>query len=467
MYTLTMASPQAHPSIPDLGLTATLCQAIVRTTFESLPTQVVEVAKRVILDGLAVAVAGALEEGPRIAAAHVQSLGGTPVSTVIGHGFKTSPVAAAYVNGISMHVLDYEPMWSPPTHATSPTLPVVLALAETESVPGREVITAFVKACELQGCLRLASRHYAPGKLTYHPPGVVGVMGAAVAAAHLLGCDVTQLGNALGIAASRAGGLMANVGTMTKATHCGWAAAAGLDAALLARRGFTANPEIIEAPRGYAEAFFADGFDAAPLSELGRSYRMIEPGFAIKLFPSQYATHFAITAALAVRQEVPDPTAIAAVFITVPDMPYVDRPFPRTGLEGKFSFQYTVAAALLDGTVNIRSFSDQRRQRADMERLLPLITLIPSPEIPGDLEHMWVEVTVVVRDGNRHTARCHGPKGFWGLPPLEREERLVKVRDCLAVRLPPDSIERCIELVEDLENQEPDGVRTLIALVGG
>src|SRR5215471_6363056 len=167
-------------------ITKALCQAVTRLSFDALPAQVIAVAKRIILDGVAVAVAGAHEDGPRIVAAHVQDLGGTPASTVIGHGFKTSPVSAAYVNGVSMHVLDYEPMWSPPTHATSPTLPTVLALAEMLNASGREVIAAFVKACEIQGYLRLASQQYEPGKLKYHPPGVVGVMGSAVAASHLL-----------------------------------------------------------------------------------------------------------------------------------------------------------------------------------------------------------------------------------------------------------------------------------------
>ncbi|MEW6300341.1 MAG: MmgE/PrpD family protein [Thermodesulfobacteriota bacterium] len=461
-----MTPAPGHSTTPDTALTAALCQTITRTTFDTLPPRVVEVAKQVILDGIAVAVAGATEAGLRIVAEHVRSLGGIPTATVLGHGFKTSPVSAAYVNGISMHVLDYEPMWSPPTHATSPTLPVILALAETAAVTGREVITAFVQACELQGRLRLASRQYTPGNLTYHPPGVVGVMGAAVAAAHLLALDPHQLQNALGIAASRAGGLMANVGTMTKATHCGWAAAAGLDAALLAQRGLTGNTEILEAPHGYAEAFFGDGFDAAALLEFGRPYRMVDPGFAIKLFPSQYATHFAITAALDLHRGITDPRSITAVLITTPVIPYVDRPFPRTGLEGKFSFQYTVAAALLDGGVNVRSFSDERRRRSDMARLLPLITLTQSPDIPGDLERMWVEVTVVLHNGERLTARCHGPKGFWGLPPLQREEHLAKVRDCLATRLPPESVARCIRLVDELDNQGPDGVRELITLVG-
>ena len=446
--------------------TEELCQAIIQTSFSSLPSPVVDVAKQIILDGIAVAVAGSGEDGPRIVAEHVKSLGGTESSTVLGHGFKTSPVSAAYVNGIAMHVLDYEPMWSPPTHATSPALPAVLALAEMMGLPGREVITAFVKGCEVQGRIRLASQQYTPGRLKYHPPGIVGVMGSAVAAAHLLDLDPSQLQNALGIAASRAGGLMANVGTMTKATHCGWAAMAGLDAALLARRGFTGNAEIFEAPNGYADAFFGEGFDFPALLAFGHSYRMVDPGFAIKLFPSQYATHFGITAALELRSAIGDPHAIRSVRITTPLMPYVDRPAPRTGLEGKFSFQYTVAAALLDGTVTVQTFSEERRSRPDMVALLPVITLVQSDKIPGELEKMWVEIEVELSNGRCVTARCNGPKGFWGLPRLGREEHLLKIRDCLGMRLGNNETERCIQLVEDLDKLGPDDVRELIVLAG-
>jgi len=449
-----------------MHVTEALCRTIVYTTFDSLSAQVVEVAKQVILDGIAVAVAGSTEAGPRIVAEHVRSLGGKESSSVLGYGFKTSPLFAAYVNGVSMHVLDYEPMWSPPTHATSPTLPAVLALAEAEGAPGREVIAAFVKGCEIQGRIRLASHQYTPATLKYHPPGIVGVMGSAVAAAHLLALDLNQLQNALGLAASRAGGLMANVGTMTKATHCGWAAAAGLDAALLARRGFTGNAEIFEAANGYAEVFFGESFNFPALMEFGRSYRMVDPGFAIKLFPSQYATHFGITAALELHRTIAAPNDIVSVRITTPIMPYVDRPFPRTGLEGKFSFQYTVAAALLDGAVTVRTFSDERRFRPDMVNLLPSITLVQSDEIPGELEQMWVEITVELQDGQRVTARCNGPKGFWGLARLGREEHLVKIRDCLGMRLGKDATERCIQLVAELDKLGPEGVRELVAIAG-
>lgn len=447
-------------------ITKALCQAVSRLSFDVLPAQVIAVAKRIILDGVAVAVAGAHEDGPRIAAAHVQDLGGMPVSTVIGHGFKTSPVSAAYVNGVSMHVLDYEPMWSPPTHAASPTLPTVLALAEMLNAPGQEVIAAFVKACEIQGCLRLASQQYEPGKLKYHPPGVVGVMGSAVAASHLLQFTPEQLQHALGIAASRAGGVMANVGTMTKATHCGWAAAAGLDAALLARRGFTANTEIIEAPNGYADVFFGENCDFSALAAFGQSYRMVNPGFAVKMFPSQYATHFGITAGLEVHRQIADPSTISSVRITTPVMPYVNRPRPHTGLDGKFSFQYTVAAALLDGVVTVRTFTDERRFRANMEKLLEVITIVQTDAIPGEMEKMWVEVEAEAAAGQRVVTRCHGPRGFWGLPPLSRDEHLTKVRDCLRMRLTQEQTERCIYLAENLHELEADEVRELIGLAG-
>lgn len=450
-----------------MNVTETLCHTLTRTTFATLASDVVAVAKRIILDGIAVAVAGSIEDGPRIAAEHVKSLGGTPVSTIFGAGFKTSPVSAASVNGIAMHVLDYEPMWSPPTHATSPTLPAILALAEMEQASGPDVITAFVKGCEVQGRIRLASQQHTPALLKYHPPGVVGVMGSAVASGHILKLDQHQLQNALGTAASRAGGIMANVGTMTKATHCGWAAAAGLDATLLARRGFTGNTEIFEAPNGYMEVFFGEGFDVSAFLDFGRPYRLVEPGFAIKLFPSQYATHFAITVGLDLHQQMNDSDNIAAVQLTTPVMPYVDRSAPQTGLEGKFSFQYTLAAAVLDGAVTIKTFSDERRFRSDMLALLPKVTLVQSDTIPGQLEKMWVEATVTLNDGRTLNARCNGPKGFWGLPPLEREEHLVKVRGCLRTRLSQEDTERCIELVETLETLDAAAVQELIALAGG
>lgn len=449
-----------------MSATEVLSQTIIDTTFETLSADVVAVAKRIILDGIAVAVAGSAEEGPQIMAQHCQSLGSHEVATVLGMGMKTSSVSAAAINGISMHVLDYEPMWSPPTHATSPTLPTVLALAETEDAHGRDVIAAFVKGCEVQGRIRLASQQYAPRALQFHPPGVVGVMGAAVAASHLLHLDATQLRNAIGIAASRAGGVMANVGTMTKATHCGMSGASGLESALLAARGFTGNADIFDVTHGYADVFFGPSFDPEALLAFGQPFRLVDPGFAIKMFPSQYATHFCITAALDVQQAVPNSDDIASVEVTMPVMPYVDRPEPQTGLDGKFSFQYTAAASLLDGAVTVRTFTNDRRFQPDMVAMLPKIQVVQSEAIPSELEQMHVEVAVVKHDGERVAATCHGPRGFWGLPKLTEAEHMVKIQDCLAPHLSAGAISRVCEIVEALDMAGPVEVRELMRIVG-
>jgi aconitate decarboxylase len=168
-----------------------------------------------------------------------------------------------------------------------------------------------------------------------------------VTAGHILGLDAGQLANALGISASRAAGLPANTGSMVKSTHCGNAASAGVEAALLAARGFSANPEIFAAPRGYVETFFPAHFDYPTLLAFGNPYRCVDPGMAIKFYPSKYPTHFGVAAALEARQTISDPALIRSVHITTPDIIDANRPQPRGGLEGKFSFQYTVAAALL------------------------------------------------------------------------------------------------------------------------
>src|SRR5262249_51826981 len=156
------------------------------------------------------------------------------------------------------------------------------------------------------------------------------------------------------------------IGTMTKCTHCGNAAASGLDAALLASRGLNANADVIEARNGLAEAFFDLEWDPDVLTMSAAPLRIVDPGYAIKLFPSQYATHFAILAALEARSGIPAPESIASVELVGPEMPYVDRPQPSSGLEGKFSFQYAAAAALLDGSVGIDTFTDDRCARPEM-----------------------------------------------------------------------------------------------------
>ena len=444
-----------------MSTTEELSQLISRTTFAAIPPEVVEVAKVVILDGLGVTLAGSQEPAARIVAEYVGEMGGTPQCSVFGHGFQTSPVMAAFANGVAGHVLDYEVMWHPATHATSPTLPGILALAEMRQAGGQDVLAALVTGFEVQGRIRVASAD--SDMRGFHPPGVVGVMGSAAAASVMLGLEAQQTRMALGIAASRAGGVSANTGTMTKSTHCGNAGRMGLEAALLAAKGFTAHADIFEHPTGYGAVLFGAEFDVeAVTKDFGNPYRMVDPGIAIKKHPSQYGTHRGIDAALELRQTYGiDPGEIKSVSIETPEMRYVGRPAPQTGLEGKFSFQYTVASALLDGAITIDTFTDEMLHRRELQALLAKTEVEMNAEIPSNFDQMWITVNVRMNDGSEHSVRCARPRGIWG-NPLSREERLTKFRQCAQRVLPSDGVEAIIEIVEDLDHGNSRDVAELV-----
>lgn len=447
-----------------MGLTQDICSIIHATTYESLGEECVRRVKQAIKDGIAVALAGSREQPVTILTEHLLSLGGLPQASIWGTGRKVSVVQAAYVNSVATHVLDFEPMWSPPTHAVSPTVPVAFALAELHALSGRQLITAVAKGLEIQGRLQYAGNQYVPEELKFHPPGYAGVIGSAVVAAELLQLDVPAMRNAIGLAASRAGALLANVGSMTKATHCGNAAASGLDAALLARRGFTANPDVFEAHKGFVKTFYPDHFDADRLLGWGKPYRVVDPGLAIKLFPSQYGTHYGITAGIELHRALGGRRDIRRVRMVSPVMKYVDRQKPATGLDGKFSLQYTTAAALLDGTVKIASFSDERRFRADMVDLLNKFELRQDESIKGDFHSMYVEVEVELADGSRHGTVCRGPRGSWNAP-MEDSDHQAKLRDCLQYALPEATGVKLLEQLDRLDELDAQAVASVIALM--
>lgn len=447
-----------------MSLTRTFADHLLALAAEGLDARAREAVRALVADGLAVAALGAGEPGPRALAALATDEGGRAAS-VIGGG-RVGCAGAARVNGASMHVLDFEPMWNPANHSVSTTLPALLALAETrppaDDTAGARLMLAFALGIEAQERLRLASRQFEPGELVFHPPGAVGALGSAVACGLYLGLDGGRLAHAIGISASRACGVMANVGSMTKALHCGEAAAAGLEAALLAAQGFTADADALGGPRGYGAAFFGAAFAPEELTRPRPCLNVVEPGPAFKLYPSQYGTHFIITAALEARAALPAGAVPERVRITCPLMPYADRPHPASGLAGKFSFQYTAAAALLDGRVGIDSFTDARRFAPDMVSLLDRITLHPDPSREGRFDRMRVDVAVDCADGTVVTGRCDGPPGIWGRPADPAAIR-AKARACLAAALGEAAAEEILHGVDQLEEFDSASVGRLMA----
>jgi aconitate decarboxylase len=447
-------------------LTGRFVDCILSVRYDRLPPEVIDISKQVVLDGLAVTLAGATEPLGigRIATDYVRELGGVPESTVVAGGFKTSVANAAFANGCMAHALDFDNTWYPLNHPTSPTLPAILALAERNRLGGKRVIEALAAAFEAQGRLRMAATGMATGA-GFHKPGITGTIGATAAAIKLLGLDRTQALMALGIAGSRAGSLAVNTGSMTKSSHSGHAARMGVECGLLAQKGWTASADVF-GPKGFFETFW--GGDARPellVEGFATPFRMIKPGVGFKKHPSNYFTHRPIDAALALRREhCIEPRQIERVVIQFPEFRYVDRPNPETGLDGKFSIQYATLVALLDGEVTVDSFTNERRFATDVMELLPRMELRIDPTIPGDFDETWAVVTVALKGGRSVEKKVDTLTGWCG-HPLSREDRLKKFHSCVRRRLSGAAAEELLLLVERLETL--DDVERMMALAGG
>jgi len=433
------------------GATERIVQFIADTRYETLPKEAVGAAKIGILDGVANMLAGATQPLAAVISTYVRQLGGAPLCSVVGHDLKSNAPSAAFANGVFLHCLDFEIQGQPPTHGTSAVLPPALALGEMSGAPGARLIEAYVIGWELQARLRLASSRC--NLRGYHPPGLFGPVGSAAASAKMLGLDQGQTRMALGIAASHTGGLTANTGTMVKSTHPGAAARQGVEAALLAQAGFLSHDSIIEAHQGYVDVLFGAEFDWDALtSDLGRTFQLVTPGFNIKRYPAQVYMQWAIEAAHTLQQRHQ---------IRSEDVTYLELEVPaglarrghegvRSGLDGKFSFAYCGAVALAEGQVDIDSFSDATRFSPRVEALLPKVRVKANPDIPTAIPDTWAVARVGLGDGRELSERCRHYRGSIA-NPMNRDERLDKVRACARCSLQPEDVERVIGMLETLE----------------
>lgn len=433
-------------------LTETLIDHVLAVRYDALPQAAIEMARHVTLDGIAVMLAGSTEPlgVGRISIEYAREMGGAPQASVVAGGFKTSMQNAAYANGTMAHALDFDNTWYPLNHPTSPTLPAILAIGEHLGIHGRRVVEAIVAAFEVQGRLRLAATGMSDGQ-GFHKPGTTGMFGAVTAAIRMLGLDRPQALMAFGIAGSRAGSLAINTGSMTKSSHSGHAARMGVECALLAAKGWTANPDVF-GPGGFFDTFLSGRAEPALLTKnFGAPFRMVDPGVGFKKHPSNYFTHRPIDAALALRAlEGFDAANIAQVDIRFPRFDYVNRPQPKTGLDGKFSVQYATAVALLDGEITVDSFDDARRFAPDVVALLGKTELRFDDTIPKDFDRMHCVVTVKLNDGRSLEKRVDKLSGWIGLP-LTAEQRLKKFNACARRVLKDDAAARVVELVGALD----------------
>jgi 2-methylcitrate dehydratase PrpD len=434
-----------------VNATEAIARFIVNTRYADIPGPVLDATRTIMLDGVANVVAGSTLPELEHVRRYVDRLGGRSECTVVGAAWRTNPPLAAFANGAAMHVLDYEPQGIPSTHGTSTLLPGILALAEVSGASGRAVLTAFAVGWEIQQRIAMAARK--AESRPFHPPGIYGPPSSAAACANLLGLDEHRARMALGIGASRTGALFANNGTMTKCTHPGNAGRMGVEAALLAADGFTANDSIFEAQRGYVETLFGDAFVWDDLlGGLGERWNLQLHGFNIKRYPAQIAMQWATESVVLLREK----NGISHEDVEWLELevssrrPGLSRPAPATGLDGKFSFEYCAAVALTQDHVGIDAFSDAVRFSAPVEAALKKIRLKPNPDIPTSTMEAWVQARAGLKDGRVLTERCDAYRGS-ARNPITRDAHLVKVRDCMRRVLPEPAMERLIGMVYGLD----------------
>ena len=269
-------------------LTALLAARARQLGADDTPDWARELARQCILDWFAVTIAGATEPLVDILVAEAEEQGGRTEAGLVGRRGGFNVGQAALINGAASHALDYDDVnLAVLGHPTVAVFPGLLALAAREGKSGRDTVTAFIAgyetACRIG--LAMAPGHYGAG---FHATSTVGCFGAAAACARLLELDQERTEYALGLAGTQAAGLKSMFGTMAKPFHAGNAANNGLRAALLARRGFTARPDVLECAQGFAATQTTTFNPAAALRAVRR--RHVERLLRLDLSPSDDAS---------------------------------------------------------------------------------------------------------------------------------------------------------------------------------
>jgi len=389
-------------------------------------------AATAVKDTIGVMLAGVGEPAARIAQA-MASEDGVGTCRVLGTSLQTSPELAALGNGVSAHSLDYDDMcFVSLAHPSCALVPAILATGELVHARSSALLDAYVIGFELECRLGnvMNPRHY--HQRGWHCTSSIGTVGAAAAAARMLGLGVQATQHALGIAASSACGLKENIGSMVKPLHAGMAARNGVMAARLAQRGFTASPHAIDGPQGYLVAMDSerDSLDAA-VGDLGIRWEILHSGVTVKLYPSCAATHPPLDALIAMkRREQITADQVRAIDVEVDSMTprLLIHPDPVTGLEAKFSMPFCAAAAIVYDRIGIDTFDVDHIRNPTVQALMKHVTLRANEEFDKGAPLARARVSVYLRDERVVSLAVDGARGYPGR--LTNEELATKFAGC-------------------------------------
>ncbi|WP_431285514.1 MmgE/PrpD family protein [Humitalea sp. 24SJ18S-53] len=371
--------------------------------------------------------------------------------TVLGHERRLDAGGAAFVNGVAAHGEDFDNTFEGcPVHSGAVIVPAILALAERDGLSGAQVMASMAVGIEIICRLGLVAQKgvHAGG---FHPTSVLGTMAAAGACGHAMGLNVAQLTHAFGIAGSASSGIIEYLadGSSTKRFHAGWAAQAGLRAAMLARAGFDGPRTVFEGTHGLYKSFAPSlKADFAPIVDALGS-RWVAADLAFKPYACGTMTQPFIDAALALRAQGVAPEDIASITCEVGEgtvhrlwAPLALKQAPPTAYGAKFSTPYCIAVALVDGDAGLAQFTEDRIADPRILALAAKVTYVvdPANEYPRNYTG---HVRATLNDGRVVETRQPCLRGG-AQQPLSQSEILAKYRANTRFAAVPDAVSEAL-----------------------
>jgi len=442
-----------------MGVTEELASFLVEARYDSIPPDVINRAKVLVLDFVGGALAGCQTDVGDKITEYVTEKKGKPEASIIGKSIQISAPYAAYVNGVFNHAPELEAV----SQKTSPNplaaIAASLSVGEKERASGKDLLEGFVLGFEIQARVGGASL---AGVSRKGRISIFNHLGAVGSACRIMGLDAYQSRMAIGIAAFQAGGLITNVGTMAHILELPVAARDGIEAAEFAKLGVTSHPDIIEAPQGFCDALIEEGgynLDEM-LMNLGDKYQITDPGISIKKYPCCYRSHCALDALFQIMAERDisySDIEKVSVDINLYDSLLMKFQEPKTGEEARFSYSHILGTAILKGEVWLDSFTDASVSQQSFCDARKKVEVNVHPEWAKDRAQARTPVTVKVKNGGSFEKEVAVPR-----EPTEKQ-LLDRYRKAAGGVLTLDQTERSIEKLLVLE--EVDEISELMRLL--
>lgn len=435
-----------------------LAEFISNLEYDSIPNEVLEKAKELVLDVFRLSVAGSQVPWGQLTYEVFRKIEGKEESTALGFGDRLPAIHAAYVNGVTSHGFENDD-----THAGAilhpgvVVIPAVLALTEREGLGGKELLKSMIAGYEVMIRVGMAMQPSLLNDRGFHATSVVGHFGAAAGSANLLGLSSDQTVHALAFAAAYASGLVNWLsGGMVKAIHAGKAAKAGIESSLLAAVGITGPRKIFEGNYGFCHAY-ADRFDLDLIIKgLGNEWKTMEVHLKPHATTRNIQSAIEAAAIIASDHEIQPQNVDSVEIRTAPGL-LTDSEVsvsPVDVIEAQSSFPYAIATTLFKGGKRILKefllFEDLKNAIGNPEIQSLAQRILVKPDIAFDLQKFCAEVTIRLKNGNVYKQQVDIMRGC-PENPLTKEEVQGRFLAQAGSAIPRERLLKTIDAVDRLE----------------